>query len=915
MVHLTEFLKGAKIQVSMDQRMEARRPSPDMLLKQVMKEEERERQGKLKIFFGAAPGVGKTYAMLEAARQKQAEGIDVIVGFAETHGRPETEALLEGLEVLPRLSIEYRGATLSEFDLDITLARKPALILVDELAHTNAPGLRHKKRWQDVFELLDEGINVYTTLNVQHLESLNDVVAQITGIDVRETLPDSVLDRADEIELIDLSPEELLQRLREGKVYVAELAERARENFFRKGNLLALRELALRRTAERVDEQMRRYRIDKGVRTVWPAAERIMVCVGPNPRSIRLIRTAKRMAVGLRADWLAVHVEAPSMVKPSEDDLRQLAEHMRLAESLGAETVTLTGHKASDEILNYARERNVNKIIIGKPTHPRWKDKIFGSLLDEVVRGSGDIDVYVISGEVGEPMPRLIAKPTKPRSNIREWLLSIGTVAVCTGIATLMRPYATLVDAAMLYLLGIVLVASRTGKCPSLLATFLSVAAYDLFFVPPFYTFSVHDVRYFLTFIVMFVVAFVISRLTLRIREQANAARQREQRTAALYNLSRELVHERGTPHLSAVAIKHISELFSSKVVVLVPDEKGSLTVTVTGPETFALDQNELSVAQWSFDHRQRAGIGTDTLPGASALYLPLFTSSRTVGVLGILPGPPLTMFDQTQIHILESFANQIAMAIERILLAEEAQQALLKAETEALRSTLLSSVSHDLRTPLAVITGSATALLQKNITLDKQSRQELVQTIFEEAEHLNQIIRNVLDMTRLEAKVISVQKEWQSLEEIIGVALNRLAEKLNGRQVTTRIPSDLPLVPFDPLLIEQVLMNLLDNAIKYTPEETPLELSAEVKGKDVVMELADRGPGIPQDDEERIFEKFVRGAAVGGGIGLGLTICRAIVNAHGGRIWAENRPGGGALFRFTLPIGGKPSLPEPEDT
>jgi two-component system sensor histidine kinase KdpD len=894
--------------------MEERRLSPEVLLDQLMKEEERGRKGKLKIFFGAAPGVGKTYAMLAAARQKQAEGVDVIVGFAETHGRPETEALLDGLEILPRLSIEYRGTTLSEFDLDEALLRKPVLILIDELAHTNAPGLRHKKRWQDVFELLDAGINVYSTLNVQHLESLNDVVAQITGIVVRETLPDSVLDRADEIELIDLPPEELLQRLREGKVYVADLAERARENFFRKGNLLALRELALRRTAERVDAQMQNYRRIKGVKEVWPAAERIMVCIGANPRSIRLIRAAKRMAAGLRADWITVYVEAPAAVKPSENDLRQLADHMRLAESLGAETVTLSGHKASEEILNYARSRNVTKIIIGKPTHPRWKDKLFGSLLDEVVRSSGDIDVYVMSGEVGVPMPRLVAKPGQPESDIKEWLLSIGTVAICTGIAALLRPYATVVDAAMVYLLGIVVVASFAGKGPSLLATFLSVAVYDFFFIPPFYTFSVHNVRYFLTFIVMFVVAFVISRLTIRIREQVNASRQRERRTAALYKLSRELVHERGISQVSAVTIRHINEIFSSKAVVLVPDEKGNLATTVTGPETFALDQNELSVAHWCFDHRQRAGLSTDTLPGASALYLPLFTSSKTVGVLGIL-SPTLTMFDQEQIHILESFANQIAMAIERTLLAEEAQQAFLKAETEALRSTLLSSVSHDLRTPLAAITGSSTALLQEDITLDKQSRQELVQTIFEEAEHLNQIIRNVLDMTRLEAKAISVQKEWQSLEEIVGVVLNRLADKLNGHQVITRIPAEIPLVPFDSLLIEQVLMNLLDNAIKYTPEGTPFELSAEVKGDDVLIEFADRGPGIQPGDEERIFEKFVRRATVGGGIGLGLTICRAIVNAHGGRIWAENRPGGGSIFRFTIPIVGKPPLPESEDS
>ena len=889
------------------------RPNPDTLLEQLQKQEDRERQGKLKIFFGAAPGVGKTYAMLEAARQKKTEVVDVVVGFAETHGRSETEALLEGLEILPRLSIEYRGATLSEFDLDGALLRKPVLILVDELAHTNAPGSRHKKRWQDVFELLDGGINVYTTLNVQHLESLNDVITQITGIIVRETLPDSVLDRADDIELIDLPPEELLQRLREGKVYVADLAERAKENFFRKGNLLALRELALRSTAERVDAQMQDYRRIKGVREVWPAAERIMVCVGANPRSIRLIRTAKRMAAGLRADWIAVYVEAPTAVKPSEDDLRHLAEHMRLAESLGAETVILSGHKASEEILNYARTRNVTKIIIGKPTHPRWKDKIFGSLLDEVVRGSGDIDVYVISGEVGEPMPRLVLKPIQSRSNIREWLLSIGTISVCTGIAAIMRPYATVVDAAMVYLLGIILVASRTGKGPSLLSTFLSVAAYDFFFVTPFYTFSVHNVRYFLTFIVMFVVALVISRLTLRIREQANAARQRERRTAALYNLSRELVHERGISQLSAVPIRQISDLFSGKVVVLVPDEKGSLAVTVTGTETFAPDQNELSVAQWCFDHRQRAGLDTDTLPGASALYLPLFTSSRTVGVLGILP-PPLTMFDMEQIHILESFANQIAMAIERALLAEETQRALLKAETEALRSTLLSSVSHDLRTPLAAITGAASTLLQTDIKLDKYNQMELIKTIYEGAEHLNEIIRNVLDMTRLESGAIIVKKEWQSIEEIIGVVLNRFSDKLKDHPLSINLSADLPLVPFDALLIEQVLVNLLDNAIKYTPRETPLDLSAELKGDSLLVELADRGPGIPAGEEKRIFEKFVRGSVVKGGIGLGLTICHTIVTAHGGSIRAENRPGGGAVFQFTLPIAGKPKPLEMEE-
>ncbi len=891
--------------------MEERRPDPELILSRIRQETERSREGQLKIFFGAAPGVGKTYAMLGASQQKLAEGVDVVVGLVETHGRKETEALLQGLEVLPRRQVEYRGTILREFDIDAALKRKPSIILVDELAHTNAPGSRHKKRWQDVYELLGAGISVYTTMNVQHLESLNDVVVQITGISVRETVPDFILDRADDIELIDLPPEDLLKRLEEGKVYVPELAAQARRNFFRKGNLLALRELALRRTAESVDEQMQSYREVKGIKEVWPAAERILVCVGPNPRSIRLIRAAKRMAAGLRAELIAVFVEAPHKVRPSENDLRQLAEHMHLAESLGAETVTLSGHRASEEILNYSRARNVTKIIIGKPTHPRWKDKVFGSVLDEIVRGSGDIDVYVISGDIAGHLARHIAKAAPRQSRPREWLLSVSSVAVCTGLSSVMSSYFTPADLAMVYLLGIVLVSARTSKWPSLLATVLSVAAFDFFFVPPYYTFAVADVKYFVTFTVMFVVAFVISRLTLQIREQAASARLRERRTAALYSLSKELTHESGIARLSAVAVRHISEVFSRQVVVLTPEERGKLKSAVTGPDTFALDQNELSIAQWVFDHRQEAGAGTDTLPGAEAIYLPLLTSSRAVGVLGVLQGPSAGILDHEHIHVLESFANQIAMAIDRAMLSEEAQQALLKAETEALRSTLLSSVSHDLRTPLAAITGAATALLQQDIMLDQQGRQELVRTIQEEAEHLNQIIRNVLDMTRLEAKAISVKKEWQSIEEIVGVVLDRLAERLKNRELSVGIPQDLPLVSFDPLLIEQVLMNLLDNAIKYTPEDAPIDVSAEIEGDTLAVELADRGPGIPQGDEERIFEKFVRGS--GGGIGLGLAICRAIINAHGGRIWALNRQGGGSVFRFTLPIEGKPAMPEPE--
>jgi two-component system sensor histidine kinase KdpD len=894
--------------------MEERRPSPEELLDRARRETERSREGQLKIFFGAAPGVGKTYAMLEAARRKRAEGGPVLVGIAETHGRKETEALLDGLETLPRRNVEYRGTMLREFDLDAALSRKPPLILVDELAHTNAPGSRHRKRWQDVYELLGAGISVYTTMNVQHLESLNDVVAQITGINVRETVPDFLLDRADEIELIDLPPDDLIQRLREGKVYMTDQAAAAIENFFRKGNLIALRELALRRTADRVDEQMQLYRKDQGIKAIWPAGERILVCIGANPRSIRLIHAARRLAAGLRAEWIAVHVEAPSQVRPSEQDLKQLADHMRLAESLGAESVTLSGHRISEEILTYARSRNVTRIIIGKPTHARWKDKLFGSQLDEIVRGSGDIDVYVISGDVARPHthPEERSGPIPGRKG--EWIWSVLSVSACTLIARLLFPYFERLDIAMVYVLGVVFTASRTSKWPSLFAALLSVAAFDFFFVTPYYTFAVSDVRYFITFAVMFIVSFVISRLTLRVRQQAEAARLREHRTASLYNLSRDLVRERGVARLSEISMKHIGEVFDSKIAILIPNEENRLVQAMNGPAAFAPDQQELSVAQWVYEHRQPAGLGSDTLPGAKALYLPLIASAGVIGILGILPRNPGRGLEPEQFHYLEAFANQTAIAIERSFLGETAQRALLKAETESLRNTLLSSISHDLRTPLSAITGAATTLLQKDVAFDKNTRAELLQTIQEEAEHLNRIIKNVLDMTRLESGAIKINKEWQPLDEIVAAVLDRLDGRLNGHSVTVKLQGNLPLIPFDALLLEQVFMNLFDNALKYSPPGASLELSASESFYTVTIELADHGPGIPAGEEERIFEKFVRGRGAGGGVGLGLAICRTIINAHGGKIWAENHPEGGAVIRFTLPAAGLPPAPRSDE-
>ncbi len=890
--------------------MENRRPDPDALLDQAKREEEQRRQGKLKIFFGAAPGVGKTYAMLEAAGKKRAEGMDIVAGIVETHGRRETEQLLEGIETLPRRSHSYKGRNLREFDLDAALARRPAILLVDELAHTNVPGTRHGKRWQDVQELLHAGISIYTTVNVQHLESLNDIVYQITGVVVRETVPDSFLDEAEEIELIDLPPDDLLQRLKEGKVYVPEQARKAMDHFFRKGNLLALRELALRRTAERVDEQMRRYRNDQGVQAIWPVVERILVCVGPNPRSVRLIRAARRMAVGLRTEWLAVNVEAPSHVQATEEDKRLLAEHLRLAESLGAETVTLTGRRISEEILNYARSRNVSRIIVGKPTHSRWKDKILGSPLDEIVRGSGDIDVYVITGDTPEQDSRPAGRKPPTAWKASEWIRAVAAVAASTVLSAILFPYLELLDLAMIYLLGIVATAVRTSRWPTLLAAFFGVAAFDFFFVPPYYTFAVADARYVVTFGVMFVVALVISGLTLQVREQAEAARGRERKTAALYGLSRDIARLRKKDRIGDVAARHIGDVFRSSVAILVSDEERRLAVLSGGAGTYNLDEKEMGVAQWVLDNRQVAGLGTQTLPGARALYLPMVASSGPVGVIGILPADPGEWFDPEQVHLLETFANQTAMAMERVNLAKEAQQERMNAETQALRNVFLNAVSHDLRTPLAVIGGAADTLIRMGDRLPPEKREELAWTIQGESERLHRIVENVLALTRLESGAVRARKDWQSLEEIAGGVIGRLHDRLKDHPLHVRIPGDLPLILFDPLLMEQILTNLLENAVQHTPMGTPVELSVQMERKDVLVEVADRGPGIPAGQEERIFEKFSRVRETGVGVGLGLSICRAAVEAHGGRIWVENRPGGGASFRFTLPLEENPALP-----
>ena len=891
------------------------RPDPDALLRRISEPSGKTR-GRLKVFFGASPGVGKTYAMLEAARVRMAEGGDVVIGWIETHGRAETAALAEGMPRIAPREVEYRGVRLREFDIDTALLRKPRLLLLDELAHSNAPGLRHAKRWQDALELLDAGIDVFTTLNVQHLESLNDLVNQVTGVEVRETVPDRVLDEADDVAFVDLPPEDLLKRLAEGKVYLAERAAEAARSFFRRGNLLALRELALRATAEHVDADVRDYRRDHEIDAAWPVAERILVCVRPNPESDRLVRAARRIAARLRCEWIVAYVESPAQPPLSPAERHSLVATMKLAEELGAETTGLSGDSIGAALLSFARQRNVNRIVIGKPLHARWRDRLKGSLLDEIVRASGGIEVIVVpGGEKGperEQEPGVLVPPAR-LAYASALAVVLATTLVCWGMFERFDNS----NLIMVYLLGVAFVAVRHGRRPSVLAAVLSVAAFDFFFVPPRLTFAVRDTQYLVTFAVMLVVSLLISTLAVRLKAHAESASRNNQRTQLLYAMSRDLAAARNEQELAQAATGHAHELMRGTAEILLPGLDGRLPAAVGAARPD--DARERAVAEWAFEHGRPAGLGTDTLPAASAVYIPLRSPASVLGVLGVLgvrPAESLLPLGPEQIDVLESLARQVASSLERVRFAGEAAQAKLDAETERLRNALLSSVSHDLRTPLGVIHGSATALLDENATLDAATRRDLMVTIREEAERLNSRVRNLLDMTRLEAGAVALDLGWQSLEEVVGAALERVERGTGPRRVTVRLAETLPLVAGDGALLEQVVVNLLDNALKYSPPEAPVEVTAREDAGEIVLSVLDRGPGIAAPDRERIFQKFYRASAQRGreGVGLGLAICSAVVRAHGGRIWVENRPDGGASFQLALPRK-EPPPPPPEET
>ena len=878
------------------------RPDPDQLLAHIQAEEARAKRGRLRIFFGASAGVGKTYAMLEAARGvRAARSCDVVVGYVEPHGRVDTERLLEGLEILPTQSVKYRGITRKEFDLDAALKRHPDILLVDELAHSNVvggdPPPRHPKRWQDIQELLEAGITVWTTVNVQHLESLNDLVAQVTGIRQRETLPDRVFDQADDIELIDLPPDDLLARLHAGKVYVADEVATAVERFFRTPNLMALRELALRRVADRVEAAARALPTNSG----RFANDRILVAVGPDSQAEQLIRAGKRMADALDAGWIVVYVETPELLRLSEAERDRRVDLLRLAESLGAETVTLDGPSAAATLLEYAQTRNATRVVVGHPKRKGWRAWIRSSTATQLIKNAKGFDVITIAAAT-ESTSRRRSNFETPAQPVKwdRYAWGVLTTAICTAVAFWMFPRFELSNLVMVYLLGVTVAGLRLGRLPSLMVALLNVFAFDFFFVPPRFNFAISDGQYFVTFAVMLIIALVIANLMANIRQQTRVAGARERRTALLYAMSRELAATRGLSSLAQVAVSHVAEVFQCKAVILLPDATGKLQYPRDPRLPVSYRRADLAVAQWVVDHEQRAGLGSDTLPAAPGLYLPL---GQKLGVLAVLPSNQRRVLLPEQRHLLETFAGQIGIAIERARLAEAAEAASLDAERESLRNTLLASISHDLRTPLAVMAGAGSTLAEQGPTLDEKTGTSLARSIEVKAREMSDLVSNVLDLMRFESGQVVLRTEVETLDDLVGTALHG---QLVNHVVDVRLPADLPTVVVDAKLIVQVLTNLFDNIAKYTPAGTHVTVSAISEGKRVRVQVDDDGPGLPPGNPARLFDKFQRGDGEGAivGVGLGLAICQAIIRAHGGEITAVQRVPQGARFEFTIPAG-----------
>ncbi len=881
------------------------RPSPEAMLRLAQAEEVTAELGKLKIFLGYAAGVGKTYAMLEAARQRRKDGRDVVAGYVESHGRAETDVLLEGLEVLPRKEIRYMEVALQEMDIDAILARKPQIVLVDELAHSNAPGSRHEKRWQDVEEILEAGIDVYSTVNVQHFESLNDVVAQITGIVVRETVPDRLLDLAFEIKLIDIPPEDLLQRLQEGKIYIPDQAAKAIEKFFRPGNLMALRELSLRRTASRVDDQMRAYMETQSIAGPWATAERLLVCVSGSPYSEKLIRATCRLAEELKGQWFTLYIETPGGGRQVRENRESIWRDLRLAEGLGAQVATVTATDVTDAVMEYAARHNITKIVMGKPNKPRWNEFITPPVVDRIIRRSGAVDVVIVSFEQDkDKLARGIAMPKRHAPfELRGYAASLALVAAATILCELLRPFLAPTNMVMFYLLAVVIASVRLSRKPAIATAFLGVLAFDFFFVPPRMTFAVADTQYLMTFLGLFVVGVVISTLVARSKERAEVMRAREVHTASLYYLSRDLAASVDIDAVLRAVVRNVEEALNAQVVILLPEGE-RLDIMATS-EGLTLVMKEQAVADWAFRNNHPAGRATDTLVSADLIYLPLQTPASVVGVMGVRLESEPAYHSQDNRRLLDAFATQAAMAMERIRFSRQAEQAQILQARENLERALLNSISHDLRTPLVSVTGVLSSLKEEGAHLSEKARRELLETACGEAERLNRFVGNLLDMTRIEAGAVRLNFEPCDVQDLIGCALAALELRLGSREVSFKMLPTMPLVPMDLVLMTQVLVNLLENSLKYSSSGSIIEVVASTETSWLLLEVADRGPGVPGHDLKRVFDKFYRipipeGA---GGTGLGLSICKGIVEAHGGKISAENRTGGGLRIVIRLPL------------
>lgn len=904
-------------------KQQEQRPDPDRILEKLNKEA----RGKLTVFLGATAGVGKTYTMLEAAHERLLDNMDVVIGWVETHGRQETERLVRGLPRIPAKVLEYRGKTLPEMDIDAILIRKPELVLVDELAHTNISGSRHVRRFQDVEELLSAGINVYTTLNIQHIESLNDVVAQITGVVVRETVPDYILEQADKVQLIDIPSEDLIERLKEGKVYVPGQAEQALRKFFRPGNINALRELSLRFTASRVDKDLNAYMRDHNIDGPWPASGRVMVCVSGSPFSAQLIRVASRLASGMKAECLAVHIDVTKHFQPSEAERDRIARNMRLAEELGAKTLSVDARDLTEKILEMARIHNVTAIVIGKPHRSRLWEFFHGSVVEKVIRKSGNVNIYVIQTE---HEPEVISETNfyTAQGIKTEELLPYGSSLLMVALVTLIsygiKEQIEQGNIALLYQLPVVLSAFWWGRWPAYFTGVFSVLAFDFLFIPPIYTFSVDDIRYLWSFLTFLFVAFIIGGRTELLRHEAVAAQMREKSTRALFEFSREIAAVIDLDTIVRQLAIRAADALNRPVMVLMPDEKGRLTVwaefkPVTGDrrkqesdssKPLLQDNAEGAVAAWAYEHRQIAGRSTDTLPGAKKMYLPLTSRDNIVGLLGIEVVEKLITPEQRR--LMEAWAGLAAIAIERVKLTEKAREATLILESDRLRTALLNSISHELRTPLSSIMGSSSTLLDADSLYSVEERRELLENIKDGSSRMNMILSNLLDSARIESGMLKLKNDWCDIEDIVGTALHHLSEQIQGRRIDISIPEGLPLIRGDCVLLGQVVINLVDNALKYSPAGGSVEIKAYAMEDKLTVSIADQGIGIPAEDLTKIFDKFYRiqhDKINIPGTGLGLAICKGIVEAHGGTIQAENRSDGGTMVSFSIPLaqGGVP--------